>query len=812
MNHLPNPIDGTSPTVPFYAQQRDGVYLPGDFFLIPQEKEYGYTDFENLLDTGLRPDMGIAEANQFLQSWLFFALLACVLGKPVHVEDFRGENDVLNTSPLAGMLKDWAEAWKKAVKDSDLQDAPGRKNQYVQASMALESSRRFVWKHLAHRPHDEEPRVQVENESGGFDLHSDVTKPRAGLTKPHDEVDPTMTLSITSLGEILQEELAVRLPQRQKDRVEFWKRPEEAERNWGYSRWCRIQMQNNNWCPHEIRRVEAMQVRANQIYYACLMKSDKPEVDHAEAGCTVWQCKAGRKPTDEELSAKHFHDDEVPCQGQNVGVEEATLIEIIEQGLVPLVTWNKRGKLSCEGYNLEDEESVPIFGALSHSWAEKILHCGEDARQKNNRRMLPCQLSSLRDTFHRIFDLPHGENPLFWVDVLCLPRNYETKGKLLNKLNAIYSKARAVLVWDRNLLGRSKPCQEKYIEMNIRLRNGEWSWRLWTLPEAILGENLYVAFQDDCFVGMDEVVDARQSARADILHKYHFIWKAGHPFSSPIWHLRQQLRDGKLEFAVQRAWQALQFRMSSRQEDETIVLGSILGMDISKLLEIKAPAVKDVVTARMVETINALDATPGLGIPSGLVFLPRPKLNANRSRQTGTYGWAPESWMTMQISTYALFRPLKKTAYMMHKGLHVEFSGIILHCPKTPMAESTFWIPVSQCLHKWYKVKVDTGDWDWAELSRLLSGVQELCLVLNSHNPRERWELGLLVRKKGMLACGDVIWVQTVCRVWVRLETNTNNLKELKRQFREKSDQMIFGERVDNQRWCIEESCDSESV
>jgi hypothetical protein len=124
--------------------------------------------------------------------------------------------------------------------------------------------------------------------------------------------------------------------------------------------------------------------------------------------------------------------------------------------------------------------------------------------------MLPCQLSSLRDTFHSIFDLPHGENPLFWVDVLCLPRNYEMKGKLLNKLNAIYGKARAVLVWDRNLLGRSKPCQEKYIEMNIRLRNGEWSWRLWTLPEAILGENLYVAFQDDCFVGMNEVVDARQ--------------------------------------------------------------------------------------------------------------------------------------------------------------------------------------------------------------------------------------------------------------------------------------------------------------
>ncbi|KAL3418614.1 hypothetical protein PVAG01_10330 [Phlyctema vagabunda] len=661
MNHLPNPIDELSPTVAFYAQQRKGTYHPEDLFLILREKEYGCIDFEDLTDNGLRPDMDKAQAEQFLQSWLFFALLARVLAKPIQAEDFRSENNVLNTSALAGMLKDWAEAWKKAVKHSDLQNVPVQKNQ----------------------PHDEEPRIKIENESGGSAFHSNITK-------PHNQLDPAMILSITSLGEILQEEPA----------------------------------------------------------------RGHPEVDHVQAGCTVWQFKAGRNLTDDELSAKHFHDDKARCQGQEVGVGEDRLIQIISQSQVSLVSWSKRGKLSCEGYNLEDVESVPTFSALSHSWVEKILHCGEDASQENNHRMLPCQLTSLRETLHRIFEFSYEENPLFWVDVLCVPRNYEMKGRILNKLNTIFSKASAVLVWDRNLLGRPKPSQEKHIEMNKRLQTGEWSWRLWTLPEAILGKKLYVVFQDDYFFGMDEVVAARQSARVDILHKYHFIWKAGHPFSSPIWYLRQQLRDGKLDFAVQRIFQALQFCISSQQEDETIVLSSILGMNISKLLEIKAPTVKDVVTARMVETMNALDATPGVGIPSGLAFLPQPKLNTN---QASTYGWAPKSWMTMQISTYPLFRPLKKTAYMMHKGLHVEFSGIIMHCLKTPLAKSTFWIPVSQSLHKWYKVKVDTGDWNWEELSKRLSGVQELCLVLNSHNPRERWELGLLVRKKGILAYSDLI-------------------------------------------------------
>lgn len=65
--------------------------------------------------------------------------------------------------------------------------------------------------------------------------------------------------------------------------------------------------------------------------------------------------------------------------------------------------------------------------------------------------------------------------------------------------------------------------------------------------------------------------------------------------------------------------------------DQTIVLASVLGLDVTRFVSIytfaKNQKDESVATRRMVEFLNALDETPGLGIPSGLIFLPHPKLS-----------------------------------------------------------------------------------------------------------------------------------------------------------------------------------------
>lgn len=773
MDHLPAPIDGHAPPVPFYAEQRT-EYNPSDFHRIPID--YGYTDFEDLLDTGLSPQMGRSEMNQFLQSWLFFSLLARVLNTNIRVSDWHKEkDDTLTTQALGRVLNQWTDDWDN--QHDDLQNDAFSADDYVQASMTLENARRFVGKHLVHRPYDHEDGQEGDAPDGA-----------AGV---HNQVDPIMVLSITSVAEVLQDRLWTRIPRRQKDRTAFWKQPEDEQRHWGYSKWCRKQMQDEGWCPFEIRRLEATMLRTNSIYYSCQIKRERSKLDHISADCTMWQCKARLTGICEELSALHMCGNRPSCQ-ETHKIDESKLIEIIDRGEIPLLRYTYRGTLTCEGHSLADDDTSPRFLALSHSWTENTLHCGTDVRGGNNRKMLDCQLTKLRETYTKIFRLGDDEDGLFWIDVLCLPRDYRKKVAQLNQLHTIYKQAEAVLVWDRNLLGRLKSPKAKTIEMNVRVRTGEWALRLWTLPEAVLGRRLYISFQDG-YLDIEKVIEAQNIARNDYNDPYHFLWRIGDPFSSSI----RQLRDSKVQ-RVQRACEAVQFRLATKPEDETIVLGSILGLDISRLYDDKLDK-ETLAAARMKEFLDLLDETPGLGIPSGLVFLPRPRSTVNRN-----YNWAPRSWMTKQISTYALFRPAKETAYLLPKGLHVELSGVVLHTACPSRLGRTFWVPVSQNLVKWYKVKADMTDADWAGVSNQICGGGNSYILQNSAEPREKWELGLLVAHQGMLACGEVKWVKAHCRVWMRLESNTNVLKTLKKRFRENNDDMIYGERMKAQRWCIE--------
>ena len=74
--------------------------------------------------------------------------------------------------------------------------------------------------------------------------------------------------------------------------------------------------------------------------------------------------------------------------------------------------------------------------------------------------------------------------------------------------------------------------------MNMRIRMSTWAHRLWTFQEVVLAKNLHVQFEDDT-VCVQELQEARDEAKKDIDHPYHHVWKAGHPFSSSVWKLRQ---------------------------------------------------------------------------------------------------------------------------------------------------------------------------------------------------------------------------------------------------------------------------------
>jgi hypothetical protein len=539
------------------------------------------------------------------------------------------------------------------------------------------------------------------------------------------------------------------------------------------------------------------------VYYAMTIKMADPNSHEGERHnkCTVDKCSAPLLP----LKPLHMHrycHGEGQCRTETLN--EDKLHQIITSGLTPLVTFTLKDGLQLDGYDLTSGQVQ--FGAISHSWSECIVDCGVDARGKNDRRMLRCQVLEAQETFNDLFKQTEPPVP-FWVDVLCLPRTATTKINAIKQLHTIYTQAGTVLVWDKDLLTRPKSAPENTIQMNIRIRTGEWGKRLWTLQETVLAKDIVIQFQDG-IARIRELQQARDQAKNDASHEYHHVWRLGNPFSGAIWSLRTE-PDGGPGDRVERAWQAIQFRSACIPADEPLILANILGLDVSRILAVedhRDPA--RLAALRMARLLDLIDEAPDLGIPSGLVFLfssTRPPL-----RLPG-YGWAPSTWRTRGTHAYPLHLHLHREtggfkASMLKQGLLVRMPGMLLHCPTTPIADKLFWVSLNQCFHRWFRVRVDIGHrrgWAafWGEISRN----DQPCIVMSTRDPHDRWEVGALAVSRGTLRQGTVRRVKFLCKVWVRLETNGRVVEKLRDNFRRNSHFIVFGERLEpGQEWCID--------
>ena len=779
MDHLPRSEGMSPPCVPFLAQRRK--YNPEDFHKIPEE--YGYNDFEEFLHNGLLEHLNEDQNNEFLQSWLFFSLLSLVLDRDIDSNDFlTASSNTLHTKKLSTYINEWhdREAGRDHAQDPLLQ----QNNLHIRASMALSDARRFMTKHCSYALVDFDGRPPAAEESTVAEKQNDPIY--LGL-------DKRMLLSVAILGEILQDERP-KLVSRSEGRLEFWKSPETENQSWGCNEYVRNMLLENGCCMTEIRRREATLSQVRLIYYSCFIK---PSLDHAD--CSESECKASNNLNE----AMHFNsgscNESMRCKSQ--GAEEELLVSIIQRGETPLATWTQSSGLSIQPYDLSNTNTK--FGALSHSWQHGLLDSGKDARigiDCNDRKMLACQLERLQEQFNKLVG-SSAESIPFWVDVLCFPKQATIQGRAINQMKDIYSKADAVLVWDKSLLTRQRRSSDHMIEMNLRIRLGDWSCRLWTLQEAVLAKNLHVAFQDGT-VSIGDLRKGREVARKDRSHDYHYVWAAGHPFSSAVWELRQPREDH-----VAAAWEAVQFLEVTELADETLVLASVLKLDVSELEDIGNTNTPKATVARlrMVTFLNMLNQTQRLGIPSGIIFLPPPTLANPELPETMAYSWAPLTWLSKQSYLYPLLP--HKPATIADKGLLVTFPGVILHCSSKPMSHQKFWIPVDQSMHKWYKIYADPiKPWEvfWKED---FSVYNEPSIILPTERIRERWQTGVLVRTKGTLERGSVRWVKKLCRAWIRLETDPKVLKREIKKFREKSNEMVFGTRLqEGQRWCVEGS------
>ncbi|KAF8855333.1 hypothetical protein BDZ45DRAFT_793608 [Acephala macrosclerotiorum] len=794
MDHLPTSIDGLPVDVPFYARQQ--TFCPDDYFKIPLE--FGYNDIHNLMTCGLDPKNNQSKHHEFLQSWLFFGLLSQVLGTEIDHAAFLNDRDcTLHTKTLNSLLDEWAQKEKNVEAHGSKKDLDQQKHRYLKASRALGEARCFITKYCSARPLDREGRDK--------DFPDTKIQPSPHQDSNTIQLNEKMTLSLAVLGETLQQ-ARPGLNFALEESTKFWNDTSTEHKYWGHSKYSRNKMIENHLCKFDIWRIESTMPGVSSVFYASSMKPSHTGADHS--ACTFKECKQ------QELSPNPFHMAKCKkskCTRHDIPGGDAKLVEIIRSGKTPLVTWTNQGRLKCEGYDLKTNKVK--FGALSHSWQEQIVDSGRDARDKNDRRMHECQIEELQRSFNRILKEGKAARVIpFWVDILCLPRQATVKDQGVNQIRDIYSKAEAVLVWDRKLLERQRTPEKDAIEMNVLIRIGDWSRRLWTLQEAVLAPKMYIACRND-EVSIEVLQRAGDKARDDPNDEYHHIWKAGHPFSPEIWALRKGITT---ENRVQRAWQAVQFRLVTYPEDETLILASILGLDVTEIHKIgrNGYSGEGFAAQRMVRFLSMLDSTPGLGIPAGIIFMQTPRLSIEGVKETKGYGWAPRTWLSRNTDVYPLFHTPGQTGQIMQRGLLVKFPGLVLHCPTVAIEKRKFWVPVCQSGHKWYKVVVDPpSDRDWKIFWAEVSTLSEVSIIMSQSLPRERWDIGVLVHTKGKLTQGRVRLVAILCRVWIRLETNPNTLTKLLNNMREKSDTMPLGERLaSGTEWCIDGGDEQETA
>ncbi|KAK7964319.1 hypothetical protein PG988_011293 [Apiospora saccharicola] len=592
MDHIIPPGDAPHPSVGFYARQR--IFEPDDFFTLPSF--YGIEDIESLVEHGL-PATGqiqsTGEVATFLQEWLWFSFLSRMTHQKINSALFVDGNQGLDTTRLNDILHRWIKDEGGYCKGNN--KCPYPQLRYIKATIALGYTRRFIVKHLSYETRDTDTFPNIRDEA--------LLAHKKGSTI-HRDVSPELTLSIAILGQILESERR-RFRGDDTGIIESWKKQVAGTGSWGYSRLSREMMLSRGWCPSQVRKLESTLAGPCEVYFAStLTPSDLDGHDK----CNIYSCSKSYK---RDLNALHMRTCNGNC-GTPIGLKDldGEVSDMIRLGKTPLVTYDS-GRLRLQYVDLTEDECKVDFGCLSHSWGDSLVDHARDRRGGNDRKMLPCQLKRMQQDFNNVLNQTTrspGTDVPFWVDVICLPRQEESKNLALAQLRNIFSRAKATMVWDRDFIVRDFKADG--IKMNVRVRLGVWSQRLWTLLETVLSREIYFGFGDEMYLRLGKLHDDKKSAKSDIFHKYHHICKAAHPLTEAIWKLKEAIQEksrGKeatdkpvfeQKSLVLQAWLAVQFHSLERPEDEPVVLAGLLGLDPMRIMEIRDTADKQALAAR----------------------------------------------------------------------------------------------------------------------------------------------------------------------------------------------------------------------
>ena len=264
-------------------------------------------------------------------------------------------------------------------------------------------------------------------------------------------------------------------------------------------------MMENGWCVHQIDKILSTFSYQTAYYFARLPRPRSARLGHdrcSKASCKGWDSKPG------DTSACHATDN---CTCSTVSVSSVEVAKIIRSNQIPLISIEEdvHGALSLK---LHTKTRSSKYVAISHVWADGLGNAFENGLPTCQLRMLQTylgQISKDRPTTWSNY-VTSPTTTLFWMDTLCIPVQVappgipfsdqdlrEIKGKAIDKMNIVYSSSSHTLVLDAEL--REIPVSsDNPTKLAYSLSCG-WTTRSWTLQEGCLPPLTVYALADGIY-------------------------------------------------------------------------------------------------------------------------------------------------------------------------------------------------------------------------------------------------------------------------------------------------------------------------
>jgi hypothetical protein len=297
-----------------------------------------------------------------------------------------------------------------------------------------------------------------------------------------------------------------------------------------------------------------------------------------------------------------------------------------------------------------------------------------DGKGNENHNALPeCQLQKIHDHIQKLYESPRPEarppglmfgpsktlefrdpwrKPVgFWMDTLCVPvgsAHEEMRKKTVQQMRDIYESADRVLVLDSRIEELS--ISSSIVDRAARLMVSNWQSRIWTLQEGVIAQQLFFQFSDGALT-LGELTDEEVRQRHGnspgsfhrVSHLIHTLLSIGLDFPSR----EARPRTDKLFEALV---PVAKNRMTTKLEDETVCLSTLLDVDRRPMLDIRTDKSKEewkrmTSQQKLIENMRVCDERMKVFLcqigrfRKHLIFHELPRLS------TDGFRWAPRSYL-----------------------------------------------------------------------------------------------------------------------------------------------------------------------